>query len=438
MPKYRFNLRTSKATTQDVPCLVRFIIRWNGHTLTYPTGETIAPKYWQDEPGQRNFQRAKESKSFPEFPEFNRRLSDLELKARDTFRAFTTDHGRDPFPDELRTALDVATGRTVETPAELFAFAAGYMDSEEGRFNPDRKRSFHRATTSRYRVTLAYLKEYTAQRQGGKGGRVPFAAITPDYVTGFTAFLTNDKGFAAHTVVKYARTLRLFMTKAEERGHEVNRQAMAKATANIQLGDETDMVYLTTDELMAFDRADLSAHPRLDAARDRFIVQAFTGLRFGDLSRLTPEHFAAGQMETDTSKTGKRVVAPIAPVVQRILSKYGGKMPPAISNQKQNDYLKAGAELVPELQERVRTARTVAGLRVETVRRKCELITTHTARRSFASNLYLSGVPARSIMKVTGHTTEQAFMRYIRLTDTEHLGIIAASPMFSAGTLKVA
>lgn len=94
--------------------------------------------------------------------------------------------------------------------------------------------------------------------------------------------------------------------------------------------------------------------------------------------------------------------------------------------------------MVPELQERVRTARTVAGMRVEAVRRKCEPITTHTARRSFASNLYLSGVPARSIMKVTGHTTEQAFMRYIRLTDTEHLGIIAASPMFNVGLLHVA
>lgn len=438
MPKYRFNLRTTKDSRPDQPALVRFIIRWNGETLTYPTGETIAPQHWCDEPGQRNFQRAKETKSFPQFPEFNRRLEDLELKARNAFRAFATDSGREPFPDELRTALDIATGRTVQTPAELFAFATAFINSEDGKFNSERKRAFHKSTLSRYRVALGYLKEYASQHRGAAAARVPLASITPEFVTGFTAFLTNEKRFAVHTVVKYARTLRKFMNMARDAGHAINPQAFAKATANVGQGDETDMIYLTTPELVAWYRTDLSAHTGLDMASDRFLVQAFTGLRFGDLSRLEPEHFAAGQMTSETSKTGKRVVAPIHPIVQQILAKYGNRMPPAISNQKQNEHLKAAAAMVPELQVRVRVARTVAGMRVETAHRKCELVTTHTARRSFASNLYLSGVPVRSIMKVTGHTTEQAFMRYIRLSDTEHMDIIAASPMFSQGLLHVA
>jgi integrase len=60
------------------------------------------------------------------------------------------------------------------------------------------------------------------------------------------------------------------------------------------------------------------------------------------------------------------------------------------------------------------------------------LLSTHTARRSFATNLFLSGFPAISIMKITGHTTEKSFMKYIKdnsnfgkcKTFTDFIGII--------------
>ncbi len=42
------------------------------------------------------------------------------------------------------------------------------------------------------------------------------------------------------------------------------------------------------------------------------------------------------------------------------------------------------------------------------------MITTHTARRSFASNLTLAGVPKQYTMAVTGHKTERAFNKYIQ------------------------
>jgi integrase len=39
----------------------------------------------------------------------------------------------------------------------------------------------------------------------------------------------------------------------------------------------------------------------------------------------------------------------------------------------------------------------------------------HTARRSFATNLYLQGYPAIEIMKITGHKTESSFLKYIKV-----------------------
>ena len=45
---------------------------------------------------------------------------------------------------------------------------------------------------------------------------------------------------------------------------------------------------------------------------------------------------------------------------------------------------------------------------------KWQHLTTHTARRSFATNQYKAGVPAITIMAITGHKTEKAFLKYIK------------------------
>jgi len=48
------------------------------------------------------------------------------------------------------------------------------------------------------------------------------------------------------------------------------------------------------------------------------------------------------------------------------------------------------------------------------------MISSQTARRSFATNEYLNGTPSITIMAVTGHKTEKAFLKYIKVTPKEH------------------
>jgi hypothetical protein len=37
------------------------------------------------------------------------------------------------------------------------------------------------------------------------------------------------------------------------------------------------------------------------------------------------------------------------------------------------------------------------------------------ARRSFATNFFLNGIPAAILMQITGHSTEKQFMQYINV-----------------------
>lgn len=58
------------------------------------------------------------------------------------------------------------------------------------------------------------------------------------------------------------------------------------------------------------------------------------------------------------------------------------------------------------------------------------LVGSHTARRSFATNLYLSGISAGRIMLLTGHKTEEAFFRYIRINKEENAKILSEHAFF--------
>ena len=48
---------------------------------------------------------------------------------------------------------------------------------------------------------------------------------------------------------------------------------------------------------------------------------------------------------------------------------------------------------------------------------KCELVSSHTCRRSFCTNQFLKGVPSLMIRKISGHKTEKAFLEYIKVDE---------------------
>jgi len=50
---------------------------------------------------------------------------------------------------------------------------------------------------------------------------------------------------------------------------------------------------------------------------------------------------------------------------------------------------------------------------------KYEMVSTHTARRTGATLMFFEGIPVTTIRKITGHKTESAFMRYLRLNDEQ-------------------
>jgi len=129
-------------------------------------------------------------------------------------------------------------------------------------------------------------------------------------------------------------------------------------------------------------------------------------------------------LHVKTIKTAEPVVIPLKHTVIDIIKKYDNNFPASLSNQKMNDYLKEVCALLKCLHVKTSTSITRGGHTVIEQKKKYELVSTHTARRSFATNCYLSKVPSFVIMGITGHKTEKSFIKYIKITPDEKANIL--------------
>ena len=163
--------------------------------------------------------------------------------------------------------------------------------------------------------------------------------------------------------------------------------------------------------------------------RDLFLIGCYTGLRFSDLQQLRKEHFKNNFVEINTLKTGQKVIIPQHWIISEILKKYDYNLPRMISNQKMNEYLKELGRLA-QIDSIIIINQNSGGLQYDKRYKKYELITVHTARRSFATNMYLNDIPTISIMQITGHTSEKIFLRYIKVTKEENANKLAQHPFF--------
>jgi integrase len=212
------------------------------------------------------------------------------------------------------------------------------------------------------------------------------------------------------------------MNEATEHGFNNNLSFKGKRFVTVR--EKADTIYLTRSELESMISLDLSDKPKLERVRDSFIIGCYTGLRFSDFSTFDPSKIQDNFIEITQTKTGDPVVIPIHHHVDNIIKKYNGKLPRSISNQKMNDYIKDIASHVPELKTEVEIKFTKAGERNSETFQKWQLVTTHTARRSFATNEFLEGTPTLTIMAITGHKTEKAFLKYVRVTPSEHAKLL--------------
>jgi integrase len=295
---------------------------------------------------------------------------------------------------------------------DLFSFIKAFIDKAPSRINPKSGKPVCYKMIREYERTFFYLKEYANEAKR----TIDFKDIDLEFYYEFVGYL-QGLNLATNTIGKKIQTLKIFLNAATDLGF--NQQRHYKSPRFKSITEESQSIYLNQEELDRIYMLDLSNNQRLDRVRDLFIVGCWTGVRFSDISQITPDSIKDDLISLKQSKTGGKVVIPVHDTVQAILNKYDGTLPPIITNQKFNEYLKEVARKA-KIKDDVHKAITKGGISRSKSYKKWELVTTHTGRRSFATNNYLMGVPSLTIMAITGHKTEAAFLKYIKVTPTEH------------------
>lgn len=378
--------------------------------LKYYTSEKILPKYWNSKEG-----KVRDSGIYREAPEFNSRLLYIKTQALELLRKLQND-GVAITNDLLKEELDVILRKDrdqTEKGLGLFQFIERFIETS------DRAEG----TKKSYRRVFKDLQEF----QEAHKKSLSFEDIDLDFHTDFINFL-NKKNYMPNTIGTRIKVLKTFMNEAYERNLHSNLD-FKKKLFNKPV-EETISIYLNVEELSKLHSLDLSKSKRLESVRDWFLIASYTGLRYSDLRRLTKNNFSDTSIEIKTQKTDTNVVIPLTPMVRLLLNKYDYDLPKLASNQKFNEYIKEVCKLA-EIDELVRQEQMSRGLRTIEYVPKYTLVTMHTARRSFATNAFISGVPAMRIMMITGHKTEKSFMKYIKISEKENAEQLKMHPFFN-------
>lgn len=394
-------------------------ICYNGLQLKYYLNEKIHPSNWNS-----RSQQAKNSPRFKESPEFNQRLSDIRSQIQNTFLEYKRLHnGITPNPKTFKKALDLSIKKIEPEKVKALDFFGVFQEiietSKSGvRVDPHSGQPLSRHTIKTYTTVYNHLKEF----QRLKKYKVEFGNIDLEFYTDYTEFLIKHYELSPNSVGKDIKTIKLVMNEATERELNTNLKYRSRRFKAIQ--EKTESIYLSEKELADLKALDLSKNKRLETVRDMFLIGCYTGLRYSDYTMLRPENFKDGFIETKQAKTGNPVIIPIHKVTNEIMKKYKWNLPKPISNQKTNSYLKEIAPLVKSLNTTVSQTSVRKGKKSYVNYKKWELVTSHTARRSFATNQYKAGVPIVTIMAITGHKSEKSFLLYIKLTPDEHAKLL--------------
>jgi hypothetical protein len=288
-----------------------------------------------------------------------------------------------------------------------YAVERYYMDVRDGFRITSRGRLFVEGAHSRYQTLHGWLTKHAAIY-----GEVDLFQVTDKWLKGFIHFL-HHQNLSLNTVAGYVDNLHAMFSNLLSDG-----LALPKLTVRVY-PEATHSVYNSEEELEMLMKFPFS-HEALSIARDIFVMQSYLGFRVGTLQKFlrNPQLYLLKAKERwliqiRTNKTGAIVTVPVKKIVLEILQRWNYSFEPEYYERFYNTLIKMMAREAG-LVNIVPYSMTYGNKRKDFTDEKWSLMASHTARRNFATNAFLAGVPVENIMLITGHKTREAFMRYIR------------------------
>ncbi len=400
MYKFSFNINAnSKKTGANIPLKIRYYE--NGKKrVQIDTGIKIAKRHWSEKK-----KRLKNSAEIPfEFAEFekleklvNTIIYHYKEKAIPLTRKKFKYHFNNRSIDELN-----------ESTQGFFTELDIFIEDKEDKVVADVIKDYNT------------LKKHLLSFQDYREVEITFQSFTYQFYHDWCHFLAyeyvrRDKlvGLKNNSIGKSVKNLKSFLNYCIQ----TKKIEPIDLSAYKTIQEEVDHIYLKSDEILAISKLDCSSDSELEKVKDFFIIGCYTGLRFSDISRIKPQYIHDGLLQIRQKKTSGKVIVPLRPLAKAILKKYGYSSP-NVTSFVFNKRIKDLGELA-NINTPVELQHKRGSIKESKTYKKYELISSHTCRRSFCTNAYLDGIDVQLIMKISGHKTEKAFRRYLKLSSLE-------------------
>lgn len=263
-------------------------------------------------------------------------------------------------------------------------------------------KDFVEITWRRYETMKRYLGELIKQKYGVDD--LPLSNFTGEVIRAYEVYLKIEKDLCQNTLIRYMKALKKITNRCL-----ANDWIQKDPFVGIKFREEpTEPEFLTLEEVDRIYNCNPGSK-RLEVIKDMFLMSAFTGLAFTDVSQLTEDHIVTDNdgnkwIRKPRQKTKQMSNIPLLDVPLAIIEKYQGDkkaakkgvLLPIPCNQVMNRYLKEIAEIYKINKH----------------------LTMHTARHTYASLCLSQGVSLKNVSKMLGHASVKMTERYARVLDS--------------------
>ena len=416
---------------------IRGYISYSGQRYDFPTGESVKVKMFRN-------QRCKAS---PEAPAINNKLIAVEAAMKNAILYYKQNFkvpSKTEFREKVRLFLSGSNAIEIKRQEQkLIVYIENYIK--------DCGLSKH--TTNGYTTTKNKLEEYEKE----KCITIYFEDITLKFEAAFRKWLLEktfvkngeEKHFSRNYIGAVFKNLRRFMEVSKEVDKLHNNTEYKKFKVESETADtcylsisELTRIYKLeiTEDLIRSQRKDhrkqniQATVESLNIVKNKFLIGALCCMRISDFNRIS-EYNIQGKcikimpQKGSTLRKPEPVEIPMHWIVAEILNS-GFDLNYKISDQKINKHIKEICRLAG-IKDQIVYYRTEGQELKQYTCEKWEAVTSHTARRSGATNMYLSGMPIELIMFCGGWTKREQCEKYIKATVNDTIDKLENSNYFA-------
>jgi len=401
MPKPRFYLKQSNDQKKETLIYISFSYKYIRTRLS--TEISIQPRYWNNKD-----QVARQVRGFTEKADkINERLNKCRYAMEDAYDIFKK-KSIIPSTEQLKGEyLKQLSPEQKQDKPDFWKEYSKFIESSKGRVVND--------VLKDYRSLEKHLKGFEQYKKR----RIDFNSFNYEFYEDFIKYLSykarkpdGNKGLAINTVGKQIKNLKAFLNNCFKR-EIIDRFDLSNFKT---VTEDTDAIYLTEIEITTIYNTDLSDNLELEESRDLLVLGCQIGLRSNDIFRLKPEMLHNDMIRIKMHKSNKVVVIPLQSLAKEIIQKHKGDFPNKKNKSTFNADIKKIGKLA-QIDDNIVITKKRGVEKTDKIYKKYELMSSHTCRRSFCTNQYLKGVPTLLLMKISGHKTEKAFLRYIKIDE---------------------